>query len=110
LNLQSYNCRHLPDAVDQTDLHAVGDFSWRFYPAEAGDLAGQVAGLAIVLPGLNGQPVHSYQPVVRGAPVSEPGLNAWGWDGNIEAPTLSPSILLHNQWHGFLRAGRLESC
>jgi len=40
---------------------------------------------------------------------------AWQWDGNREAPTLSPSILVHGgkeqpaRWHGFLRAGKLET-
>jgi hypothetical protein len=41
------------------------------------------------------------------------GKPAWEWDGNREAPTLSPSILVHggkgqpDQWHGWLRAGKL---
>lgn len=40
----------------------------------------------------------------------EPGRGEWEWDGNREAPTLSPSILHHSEpkWHGYLRAGRLE--
>lgn len=43
--------------------------------------------------------------------LGEPGgERVWGWDGNEESPTLTPSILAHGQWHGFLRAGRLESC
>lgn len=42
----------------------------------------------------------------------------WQWDGNREAPTLSPSILVNGgdgqggrkeKWHGFLRAGKLET-
>lgn len=39
----------------------------------------------------------------------------WQWDGIKEAPTLSPSILVHggkgqpDRWHGFLRAGKLET-
>lgn len=41
----------------------------------------------------------------------------WQWDGNLEAPTVSPSILVHyptpepnprNVCHSFLRAGRWE--
>ena len=38
---------------------------------------------------------------------------AWGWDGNREAPTLTPSILHWGDgkdkpatWHGFLREGK----
>lgn len=37
---------------------------------------------------------------------------AWGWDENLEAPTLTPSILTHGagEWrcHSFLRAGVFE--
>ena len=36
------------------------------------------------------------------------GLFVWGWDGNCDAPTLSPSI--HNApdgWHGYLKEGYL---
>lgn len=33
----------------------------------------------------------------------------WQWDGNREAPTLTPSILHHShkEWHGYLREGKL---
>lgn len=31
----------------------------------------------------------------------------WQWDGNREAPTLSPSINVIGRWHGFLKAGKL---
>lgn len=46
-------------------------------------------------------------PIAPGAPGPR-----WDWDGNREAPTLSPSILHHSEpkWHGFLRAGKLEVC
>ncbi len=36
----------------------------------------------------------------------------WEWDGNREAPTLTPSILVNPKnplWHGFLRNGKLET-
>lgn len=43
------------------------------------------------------------------------GERAWNWDGNIEKPTLSPSIH-HNAneaesadyWHGFVTAGEMK--
>lgn len=35
---------------------------------------------------------------------------AWLWDGNLDRPTLTPSIHVKGEWHGYLRAGRLESC
>lgn len=33
---------------------------------------------------------------------------SWMFDGNQDAPTLSPSVLLHD-WHGWVRAGRMVS-
>lgn len=45
--------------------------------------------------------------IQRGAPG---GDRVWGWDGNTEKPTLVPSIHAPGQWHGHLRAGRLQSC
>lgn len=36
----------------------------------------------------------------------------WEWDGDLESPTISPSILCHNEQHchSFVRAGRWEFC
>ena len=31
-----------------------------------------------------------------------------GWDGNLDSPTLSPSILVPGEWHGFLEQGTLR--
>lgn len=44
---------------------------------------------------------------IRGRAVTP--LQQWDWDGNREAPTLSPSILRSRTcgWHGYLRAGVL---
>ncbi len=43
-------------------------------------------------------------------PISPTNPHAWQWDGNLEAPTLSPSIkILPNGWHGYLRNGKLET-
>ena len=35
----------------------------------------------------------------------------WQWDGNIESPTLSPSILRYStcKWHGYLIAGEWKN-
>lgn len=47
------------------------------------------------------------------------GNGVWGWDGDEEKPTLTPSILAYDRagngqriehWHGFLTAGRFVSC
>jgi len=42
-------------------------------------------------------------PIILGN--SEP--SHWGWDGNKEAPTLTPSINVIGRWHGWLREGQL---
>lgn len=46
---------------------------------------------------------------ISGDPAKRP---VWGFDGNLEAPTLTPSILTHHSWagvettcHSFLNAG-----
>ena len=34
---------------------------------------------------------------------------SWIWNGNREAPTLTPSINVIGRWHGWLKAGKLET-
>lgn len=52
---------------------------------------------------------------------SADGDRTWGWDGNENAPTLTPSILIYQMeegtgrrigehWHGFLTNGEFRSC
>lgn len=40
--------------------------------------------------------------------------SSWWWDGNIEKPTMTPSIRCwlgeHETWHGHMTAGILEGC
>jgi hypothetical protein len=40
------------------------------------------------------------RPVLEGSPPS------WTWDGNVETPTLNPSINHSGCWHGWLREGK----
>jgi hypothetical protein len=35
---------------------------------------------------------------------------SWEWDGHEDKPTLHPSVHLPGRWHGWFRAGRMESC
>lgn len=35
---------------------------------------------------------------------------SWDWDGNMEAPTLQPSVHHVGHWHGYLSAGVWSSC
>ena len=55
-------------------------------------------------------------PVVIGP---HPNNVTWGWDGNVESPTLTPSILVSVMWgeerqrvfwHGYLKAGVFSAC
>jgi hypothetical protein len=45
-----------------------------------------------------------------------PHSHVWEWDGNVESPTLSPSIHCGPNshpgcgWHGFVRDGVLKEC
>ena len=50
-------------------------------------------------------------------PGTVPGWGKWQWDGDIDRPTLTPSIGSPGMndtpptgWHGYLRAGRWEGC
>lgn len=40
-------------------------------------------------------------------PVDGIAPTPWQWDGNEDTPTLSPSVLLHGTWHGYVRNGEL---
>ena len=50
----------------------------------------------------------------QGEVVPSQGRHYWEWDGNKEKPSLSPSIACgpegERDWHGYMRAGRLEAC
>lgn len=43
------------------------------------------------------------QGALRFRPAESP---SWEWDGNVEIPTLSPSVHHVGHWHGFLRGGQ----
>lgn len=48
--------------------------------------------------------ILNFLPVVSGPNVSG---KAWGWDGNEDMPTITPSIHAIGHWHGWVRAGML---
>lgn len=56
------------------------------------------------LPGSSGPDAIQIQKGDAGGP------RIWGWDGNEEKPTITPSINATGQWHGYMRAGKLVSC
>lgn len=54
-----------------------------------------------------------YQPFKQGASLDINGKPVWGWDGNREHPTLTPSFLMDHppvHLHLFIRSGRVELC
>jgi Family of unknown function (DUF6527) len=48
--------------------------------------------------------IINYIPVIFGSNISG---KSWGWDGNEDKPTLTPSIHCVGHWHGWVRAGIL---
>lgn len=107
--------REMPAGADPANypswegvLEHVGDFVW------LKDAAGEVKELLIWLPGNEGGSVAPV-PVARGP---HAGM-CWGWNGDLDKPTLSPSIWRNqpsearpeprNEWHGHLVAGVLHS-
>lgn len=45
------------------------------------------------------------------AAISITGKNAWDFNGNLEKPTASPSILINQgHWHGYLTDGVFREC
>jgi hypothetical protein len=41
---------------------------------------------------------------------AQPNGHKWTFDGNMEAPTFSPSVNIVGRCHYFIRAGRIEYC
>lgn len=87
----------------------IGEF-WIFTDREWPAIEGSVM-MTMVLPSGNLCTI----PVKIGEKVE----HAWQWDGNLDAPTLHPSVdhghrgpdgQLISEWHGWIRAGRMESC
>ena len=86
----------MPDGFEEWPM---GDFWW--YVNGSGERH-----LCTALMGPDGSEVIPW-PVVEG---STPAESIWGWDGNLDSPTLEPSLHWIDKWHGFMRSGRLVSC
>jgi hypothetical protein len=50
-------------------------------------------------------PSHSFCSVNLRGRGHDVEKRSWAWDGNIEQPTLSPSINCADCWHGYIEAG-----
>lgn len=87
---------------------------------EAGDAYydRRLGGWWLVIPGDDSRTFWPTQKQAADSPFGQCGSEirnpVWRWDGSEERPTLSPSLHLkaagQTVWHGFLRAGRLQSC
>lgn len=107
-NRDSVDARRIPSpAYREPGSVNPGDFAWEFdfthfeHGAKETDLD---LTLYICLPGERmWSPIH----VRRGpTPASD---RVWGWDGNFDKPTVTPSIHHPGLWHGYLTAGRFQS-
>lgn len=108
-NKQSVESRRIvppcarPDPGDQTT--SPGDFCWDFdFPELGGKREDLTHFLYLHLPGEQ----HLGCIQVKRGPAG--GDRVWGWDGNEERPTITPSIWHKGVWHGHLQNGRFNSC
>jgi hypothetical protein len=115
MNTQSCDCRLVagPDEYyrpgdNDEDLHLARAGEFFFLPHDPSNPTIEPEYIVLRRPdGSNGGAI----PIKRGP--NQSGA-AWGWDGDREKPTLTPSIWWKSgdarEWHGWLRAGRLVSC
>jgi len=90
----------------------VGSFLYR----DTSDDLMHYRSLWVKLP-LNGGQWHALPLYRQGQPKLPftDGRASWEWDGNEAKPTLFPSVLCYTRdqqtgWHGFISAGRAQSC
>lgn len=38
------------------------------------------------------------------------GGHSWAWNGDLNRPTLTPSVHIVGSWHGWIRDGHMQSC
>lgn len=82
------------------DVDNVGEFAW----GSAGGVRHILIALPQPKPDAPNDYIINYLPVVKGG--NTPGKH-WGWDGNEDIPTLTPSIHCLGHWHGWVRSGAL---
>ena len=104
-------CERVPDRVRLWgEGTPVGAFYWG--KLEQGDWSGDCLWIKMPYePTHSGHPWHSLAVYRPCDPKPEHG---WEWDGNLNKPTLSPSIACGPReartWHGNLLAGVLVAC
>ena len=102
MNTDSVDCRRVECPLPVgAPVPAPGDFCWgdEYKPG--------VRHLYIRIPGSSASGFDALECVCG----PDPGIERqWGWDGDLERPTLVPSILNPGEWHGHMVAGRMVSC
>jgi len=94
-----------PSAGDLT-RQEPGDFAWEFDFTHFEHGAREMDEIQILYICLPGNEQWAPIRVKRG---ESPGDRIWGWDGNLDKPTIKPSIWEKGIWHGHMIAGRLIS-
>lgn len=84
--------------ANKGDVHIVGEFAWS---EENGKRY-----IAVALPGGDTSNGYVLNYLRVGGESNSPGVH-WGWDGNEDAPTLTPSLHCIGHWHGWVRNGML---
>lgn len=94
---------HAPIAMRRTHpegIDNVGEFAWT-------EVNGQryiLLALPRPMPNAPDDYIMNQLPVVQGANIPGKG---WGWDGNEDSPTLTPSIHCVGHWRGFVQNGQM---
>jgi hypothetical protein len=104
MNTQSVPLRRIKVPLTEHQQTQPGDFAWSFDSPILGDRDSATHYIYLHLPGESSWSAIQVQKGGTGGP------RVWGWDGNEDQPTLTPSILVHGVWHGYCRAGQLVSC
>lgn len=104
MNKRNASGRHIENENEFLTSGEVGDWSFRLSESET-----PVMHILIWLPCGPDDKSVAVLPVHEHPDASIPG--AWYWNGNIESPTVEPSIFHHaeDEWHGWMTEGQLIS-
>lgn len=107
MNTESVQLRRIKIPVPHDVEVKPGDFAWGFDNPDCFSGETRESKFIHFYHCLPGDKHLSVIQVQRG---QQGGERVWGWDGNEDKPTITPSILVHGLWHGYCRNGRFESC
>ena len=93
------------------DLHGPdakpGMFCWNF--GFAGEEVHRVLWHILPEGSVGCIPIEPLGPKTREALKGRDGkTHTWEWDGNLDKPTLKPSVHLIGRWHGWFRHGQMK--